>query len=302
MGEGPARIRRRPRGGPVGRLLTSRPWSRFPSVLAVATRRWLAPRIALFAAALAFHALLALAPALLVILSAAGRLLGEEAARRSLQEAVVRFAGPGAEQVESALVDMVVASEWRPAGTFLGVALLIYFASIFFAQVRNALDAVWEVRPKSLRRTLFDRVVSIGQTLLAVAAALMVLSWGALRAIVGPEVLRYGATGALAWMAWTRLGTLFMTTAVLIAVFRYLPSVRPRPRPGAVLAGAFPAALTLNLASALFAFVVAKSALASLYGAAGSLIMFLLWVHYSAWIVLLGAEICRAWNETPRTA
>ena len=65
---------------------------RFRSVLAVAVRRWLAPRTSLFAAALGFHALLALAPMLMVLLSAAGRLLGQESARSSLSEAAVRFA------------------------------------------------------------------------------------------------------------------------------------------------------------------------------------------------------------------
>jgi len=275
---------------------------RFRSALAVAVDRWLAPRTSLFAAALAFHALLALAPMLMVLLSATGRLLGQESARRSLSEAAVRFAGPGADQMVSALLGLLTATRWQSAGTVLGVALLLFFASSFFATLRDAFDAVWEVRSKGFGRSLLGRVASYGQTLLAVAAAILVLAAGALRSMVGPMLAKAGTVGAITWMAWTRLGTLLMIIAALGAVFRYVPSVRPRPRRGAILAGALPAALLLNLASEVFGLVIARSAVASLYGAAASVIMFLLWVQYAAWIVLLGAEICRAWDESILTA
>jgi len=271
-------------------------------VLALAVTRWLAPRTALFAAALAFHALLALAPMLMVLLSSAGRLLGQESARRSLSDAAVRFAGPGADQMVSALLDLLTATRWQLTGTLVGVALLLYFASSFFAQLRAAFDAVWEVRQKGFGRSLLHRVISYGQTFLVVAAAILVLAAGALRSMVWPMLARAGTAGAITWMAWTRLGTLLMTFAALGAAFRFIPSVRPRPRRGAILAGALPAALLLNLASEVFGLVISRSALASLYGAAASVIMFLLWVQYAAWIVLLGAEVCRAWDESDLTA
>jgi membrane protein len=275
----------------------ARPWKRIPGVLAEATRRWSSPRTSLLAAALAFRALLTLAPILLVLLSAAGRLLGQESVRRSLAEAAVRFAGPGADRVASALTDLMATSRGHPTGTLLGVALMIYFASSFFVQLRAALDMVWEVRPKGFGGALIDRVRSFAETLVALIAGLLVLAAGVLRSTVRPALGGSGAVGAVAWEAWTRLGTLLMTFAVLWAAFRYIPSVRPRPRRGAVVAGALPCALVLNLSNGLFATIITRSAVASLYGAAGSVIMFLLWVHYSVWIVLFGAEVCRAWGD-----
>jgi membrane protein len=274
-----------------------RPWRRFPSVLAVATRRWLAPRTSLFAAALAFQALLAIAPLLLVLLSVAGRLLGHERARGSLAEAAVRFAGPGADRVVSALLDLMGESRGQTSGTVLGITLMLFFASSFFALLRMALDAVWEVRGKRLGRKLFERAISFAQTLLAIAVLALLLAVGAARAIVGPWLVRTGAVGAMAWATWTRVGTLLMTSVVLAAMFRYIPFVRPRPRAGAVLAGAIPAALALNLANEVIGLIIAKSALVPLYGAAGTLVVILLWVQYSAWIFLLGAEVCRAWDD-----
>jgi membrane protein len=275
----------------------TRPWKEFPAVFVVAVRRWLAPRTSLFAAALAFHALLALAPILIVVLSLADRLLGEESARRSLSEAAVRFAGPGADRVVSTLIGLVTASRWQTTGTILGVALLLYFASSFFAQLRAALIVVWEVEPQGIARSLLARILSYGDTLVALAGAILVLAIGVLRGMVRPMLARAGTAGATTWMAMTRTGTLLFTFATLWAVFRFIPSVRPRPGRRAVLAGALPTALLLNLANEIFAVVISRSAVASLYGTAASVIMFLLWVQYSAWVVLLGAEICRAWDD-----
>lgn len=279
--------------GPSG---PARRWRRTSAVLRVATRRWLAPRTSLFAAALAFFALLSLAPTLLVVVSVAARLLGEDSARLSLAEAATRFAGPGADQVASRLLSLLPSSRWQTAGTLLGLALLLTFSSSFVAQLRAALNTVWEVPARGIGRALLDRVVSLGQTLVATIGLLVVLAWGMLRSIVRP-LLAQTENLAMAWAVWTRLGTLLMTLAVLYAAFRYIPGVRPRPGRRAVVAGSLAAALTLNLTSEVFAYVIARSSIASLYGAAGSLIMFLLWMYYSGFLVLFGAEICRAWDE-----
>jgi membrane protein len=265
--------------------------ARFRAAFAIALPRWMAARTSLFAAALAFQALLALAPILLVLTSVAGRMLGQETARRSLMEAAVRFAGPGADQVVSNFLDMITDARGYAAGTILGVVLLLFFGSSFFAQLRAALDGVWQAKPRG-------RVLSFLETIVAVSAAILILGAGALRSLTGPLLARTGTLGAFAWAAWTRAGTLAMTCALLGAAFRYIPDVRPRPTWTSILAGALPAAVALGVAGDLFGFVIGKSAVASLYGAAGSVIMFLLWVQYSAWILLFGAELCRAWDET----
>jgi membrane protein len=120
------------------------------------------------------------------------------------------------------------------------------------------------------------------------------------RSILRPALVRLGMAGTTVLTGWSRLGTLVLTIGALSLTLRYIPSVRPRPRWGSVLAGAIPTAVVLNLATDLFGLFLVRSTLASLYGAAASLIIFLLWVSYSAWIVLFGAEICRAWQETQR--
>jgi membrane protein len=175
---------------------------------------------------------------------------------------------------------------------------MLYFASTFFTRLRATLDAIWEVRPRGFARGLFDRLLAFVEAVAAMSLAVVVLAFGALRAVVGPALERLGVAGVWAWMAWTHLATLLMTFLLLAAAFRFVPSVRPRPTRGAVVAGALPAAMILNMANDAIGRMISKSTLASLYGAAGSVILVLLWVQYSAWIVLLGAEVSRAWDET----
>jgi membrane protein len=263
----------------------------------IALRRWMEPRTSLLAAALAFQALLALAPILLVLTAAAGRLLGQQAAREALMDAAVRFAGPGADRVVSNILDGIAPVRGYTAGTILGIVLLLFFGSSFFAQLRAALDVIWAVRPRGLGRALFDRVLSYLETMVAVTAAILILGAGALRTVVRPMLAPAGGVGAVAWAVWTRFGTLAMTCALLGAAFRYIPGVRPRPGWGAATAGALPAAFALGVAGELFSYVIGKSVVASLYGAAGGVIIFLLWVQYAAWVLLFGAELCRAWEE-----
>lgn len=287
------------RGRPVTqRVGRRRARRRIASVLAIAWRRWMQPRTSLFAAALAFHALLALAPILLVVLPAATRIFGREETQRSLADAADRFFGPGGEWVLTTLQALLNAAHPKMAGTLFGVLLLLYFVSTFFYRFRAALDAIWEVRPRGLRQALLGRVIAFAEAAAAFLAGLLVLALGVARSIMRPVLVRIGMAGTTLLTSWSRLGTLLLTIGALTLTLRYTPSVRPRPRWGAVLAGALPTAVTLNLATDLFGLFLVRSTLASLYGAAASLIVFLLWVSYSSWIVLFGAEICRAWQET----
>jgi membrane protein len=267
-------------------------------------RRWIDARTPLFAAALAFQALLAIGPALLMLLAVAGRFLGQERTQRSLFDAANRFVGHGADQMLTALLQFIEAGRPHAIGTIVGAALFVYSASSFFARLRDAFDAIWGVRSPGFGRAVLERLLSMAEAVVAAAAALFLLAAAALRTVVGPAVAQFGSAGAIMWIAWTYAATFMMTLGALTAAFHWIPSARPRPGWGAAAAGALPATMLLNLASHLFGLVVVRSTIASLYGAAASVIMFLLSVYYSAAIVLFGAEVCRAFEQgagTPAT-
>jgi membrane protein len=267
------------------------------AVCRLAGRRWLGGRTPQLAAALAFQAMLALAPLLLFLLAVAGRLLGRETAREGVAHAVRRFAGVEAERVADGMVTLITASPWRTTGAVLGVGLLLLFASSFFVQLRGALNVVWGTTHRGLRQILLRRLLSLAEILIAVTIGLLVLALGVLRSVIFPLLAARGLGGHWAWVGLSHLGSVLGTALVLAAAYAYLPEVKPRPSAAAVLAGALPAALILGVFSHVSGRFISASALASLFGAASSVIIALLWMYYSAWILLLGAEICRAWDE-----
>ena len=269
---------------------------RVVAVCKLAGSSWLGGRTPQLAAAIAFHALLAMAPLLLLLLAVAGRLLGREAARDGVARAARRIAGLQAERVAEGMLNLIAASPWRTTSAILGVGLLLLFASSFFVQLRNALNAVWGTTHRGFRRMLLRRALSLAETLVAVTIALLVLALGVLRSVAFPLLAARGLGVRWAWVGLSHLGTLAGTVLVLGIAYAYLPEVRPRPSRAAVLAGALPAAVILSAFSHVSGRFISASALASLFGAASSVIVALLWMYYSAWILLLGAEICRAWD------
>jgi len=263
----------------------------------LATARWLGGRTPQLAAALAFHALLAMAPLLLLLLAVAGRLLGREAARDGVAHAARRIAGLQAERAAEGMLSLITASPWRTTSAVLGVGLLLLFASSFFVQLRSALNVVWGTTHRGFREILLRRLISLAETLVAVIIALLVLAVGVLRSVAFPLLAARGLGERWVWVGLSHLGTLVGTVLVLGVAYTYLPEVKPRPSREAVLAGAMPAAVILAVFSHVSGRFISASALASLFGAASSVIVALLWMYYSAWILLLGAEICRAWDE-----
>lgn len=248
------------------------------------------------AAALAFHALLALAPSLLVLLTVAGRWLGEEEARHRLIDAALRFAGPRADTVVAALLDLL-AAPGHATGTVVGATLMLVFGSSFFARFRTALDAVWDVGDKRLARKILHRALSYAETLAAVAVSSAVLALSTIGTLLASVLHRVG----IGWASgWTRLGALLVTVLVLAFAFWYVPHVEPRPKWSSALFGAIPTAIALQFANLGIGWFVARNALVSLYGAAGTLVAVLLWVYYSAFLVLFGAQLSRAWEEATR--
>ena len=188
--------------------------------------------------------------------------------------------------------------DWQNWAPYAAVAWsLIYAASGIYWLVGGR---GFPFTPETISSEMGPLLGRFGQ----VAAWIVVILAGIPAAVLGTAMLR-GLRGRLLRPLFIAAGVLLagsllllMTVAVLAAAFRYIPFVRPRPRLAAALAGAVPAALALHLANEVIGLVVSRSALVPLYGAGGTLVVILLWAQYSASIVLFGAHLCRAWDES----
>jgi membrane protein len=266
------------------------------SVLGTALRAWWdddAPRLG---ASLAYYTLFAIAPVLLVATAIAGMVFGAEAVRGEIVGQLDQLVGrEGAQEVQSLLEG---ASQRRGGivATIVGSVAFLVAATGAFLELQAALNTIWRVKPNPgvhLKAFVIDRlrsfglVVAIGFLLmvsLAVTAALGALSgWFAGRFPNVPSAL-----GGI-----TVLVSLLVSTALFALLYRVLPDVHLRWRD--VATGACVTAVLFTIGQQVIGLYLGQSSVASSYGAAGSIMILLLWVYYSCQILLLGAEFTRAY-------
>jgi membrane protein len=246
-------------------------------------------------AALAFYTVFSLAPVLILSIALAGLFFGQQAARGEIVDQIRGLIGTaGAREVQSVLQNAA-----RPAAgitaTVIGVLTLLLGANTALAELKAGLDQIWDV-PTERRQGFWyfvrTRVTSVGMILalgflllvsLVMSAALAALArfWG------GHDLLGM----VLGWL--NDLFSFALVVALFATIYKMLPSVRIAWRD--VLVGAVVTAVLFTIGKFAIGAYLGKSGLASMYGAAGSLVLLLVWVYYSAQIMLLGAEFTRSY-------
>jgi membrane protein len=243
-------------------------------------------------AALAFYTIFSLAPLLLIVVSVAGLVFGEQAARGELLAQVSALVGAeGARTVGALLAQANPHTDGR-WGTAVGLAVMLAGATTVFAALQDALDRIWHApaaQHGSVWRFLRARLLSLGLVLgigfllivsLVVSAALAALGrwWGP----------RFEAVALIADLLNFVLS--FVALAVLFAmIYKWMPRVKVAWRD--VWLGAALTAWLFAVAKSLIGFYIGRSGITSAFGAAASVVVLLLWVYYSAQIFLLGAEL-----------
>lgn len=248
-------------------------------------------------AALAYYTVFSMAPLLLIVISVAGLVFGPEAARGEIQAQLQGLMGESG----AGLVQGLLASAKDPArgvtATALGLVLLFVGATTVFAELQGALDRIWRVDPRDQRGGWFwlvrARLLSFGM-ILAVGFLLVVSLLAS--AILGAISRRWEPVFG-AWQAVVAAGNAVGGFLLVALMFGLIYKVMPRVRVawGDVWLGALLAALLFTLGKVLIGAYIGRSGLASAYGAAGSLVVVLLWVYFSAQIVLIGAEFTHAY-------
>lgn len=243
-------------------------------------------------AALSYYTIFSIAPLLLIVISIAGMVYGEEAARGAVFYQVRELMGDGA----AVALQGLLASARKPAegiiAALIGLALLIVGASSVFGELQSALDRIWRVPEQrksgglwTLLRTRlvsFAMIIGIGLLLIASLLASTLLAvlekwWGTL----------FGARALLA--SALNIGLSYLMVTVMFAmIYKIMPRVRIAWRD--VWTGAAITSLLFTAGKYAIGLYIGTSGVSSTFGAAGSLVVILVWVYYSAQIFLLGAE------------
>jgi membrane protein len=259
--------------------------------------QWMEDQPFPLAAALSYYTLFSLAPLLIIVISIAGFVFGQEAAQNRIVETIQGLIGYDSAK---AIQDMIQNASNQPntgmISTAVGVIALLFGAGGVVGQLQTSLNTIWGVTPKSgqgvwgfirQRFVSYAMILGIG-FLLLVSLAVSALLAG-LTQLVG---MLFGETAFLAHALDLSISFLFVM--VLFAmIYKFLPDARIEWRD--VWIGAALTSLLFTIGKILIGFYLGSSGVTSAYGAAGSLITVLLWVYYSSLIFFLGAEFTQVY-------
>ena len=250
-------------------------------------------------AALSYYTVFSLAPLLLIVVSVAGLVFGEEAVRGELFAQLQGLMGADAAKA----IQDLLASVNKPAkgvfATLIGIALLIFGATTVFGELQDALDRIWRAPAREkggLWSLLRARLLSFGM-ILGLAFLLMV------SLVLGAAIAALGKWWGPAFGGWETLLQIVnlvvgfgLTTVVFAMIYKMMPRVKVQWHD--VWLGALVTSLLFTIGKFLIGLYIGKSGVASGFGAAGSLIVVFIWVYYSAQIFLLGAEFTWVYAKT----
>jgi membrane protein len=263
-----------------------------------AGRNWVADEAASMGAALAFYTLFSMAPLLLLVISIAGVLIGTDTARGLVMEQLNTLVG---QQGADAIGGVLNAADNKAKGLFaaaMSLVTVIIGATSVFAELRRDLDRIWKFKRPEVRgllKILWARIWSFG-LVLTIGFLLMV------SLVLSATVTAFGSYFAdfLPGAPFILRGLEFVVSFVVVTglfamIYKLLPSVRLEWAD--VRVGAAVTSLLFWIGKYLIGLYLAKSAVASPFGAAGTLVVVIVWVYYSAQIFFLGAEFTRVYAE-----
>jgi membrane protein len=250
------------------------------------------------AAAISYYAVFSIPALLVIIINIAGFFLGQNQVSDEVRRQVASYIGPG---VADQVIRMAESAGQNTGGgfvaTIVGLAALVFGATGVFVQLQTSLDKAWDVEPRSddgvVRSALKQRAAGF---LEVVVLALLLMLYVALT-----------TAGALNFVVnwlpagWSEVTFQFIAFAVNLAaltlvfagLFKTLPDAEIRWR--VVWLGAFVTAVLFSAGQILIGMYFGHANIAGAYGAAGSLALLMVWIYYSAMILLFGAELTHAW-------
>ncbi|MBY0268650.1 MAG: YihY/virulence factor BrkB family protein [Burkholderiales bacterium] len=267
-------------------------------LLRAAANAWSEHRAASMGAALAFYATFSIAPILVITIAIAGVVFGAEAARG---EVVAQFQGltgeSGAETIQSLLAGAYNSGLGLWASVIAGITLLVAATSVF-AELKNSLDVIWGTQMLA-RSGIIDlvrgRLLSFG--LILTIGFLLLVSLGISAVLAALQKYWSGSFTGTGWLL-EGLNSLFSFIVVFVlfaSIYKWLPEARIAWRDVGI--GAAVTAVLFTLGKFLIGLYLGNSQLAAGFGAAGSLVVILLWVYYSSQIFFMGAELTHVYAE-----
>jgi membrane protein len=284
------------------RRITSICWSDIQQVLSVTFNNWFVHRVPRLSASLAFYTLLSLAPLLIIVIAIAGAVFGREAAEGQIVWQIQDLIGrEGAVTVQALIRGAHQPGAGGTIAALLGVLMLGYGATAVVSELRSAMNTIWcvpmkeETALRSLLSMLIDRTLSFAMVLGIGFLLLVSLAVNAALSALGDRFHFYFNTPEWALQAVDLIVSYAVITILFASLYKVVPDLDIAWRDVAL--GAALTAVLFSTGKTLIGLYLGKAGIASTYGAAGSLVVVLVWVYYSAQIFFLGAEFSQAYAQ-----
>ena len=260
---------------------------------------WWNDNVPRLGASLAYYTLFALAPILVVAIAIGGLIFGAEAVRGEIVGQIQGLIGRGGAEAIQSMLEGASKPSTSIMATVAGIVTFFLGATGAFLELQTALNTIWRVKPKSdgsfWRVLVMQRVISFGLVValgfLLVTSLLVSAALAAVHTYMGnmfPGVV-------VLWEALNVIVSLGVITLLFAMIYKVLPDVKLAW--GDVWVGALVTAGLFTVGKLVIGLYLGSTSIASTYGAAGSVVVILVWVYYSAQIILLGAEFTRAFVD-----
>ena len=273
-------------------------WCDVQALMGESFSAWIRHKAPRLGAALAFYTLLSIAPLLLVTVSIGGMVFGHKAAESDLVWQIQNLVGPAGAEGIRALLDGARNTAHGVIATLIGLLTLLFGASGVLIELRDALNTIWEVPTPEVAGNLarikaffkerlfsFALVLAVGFLLLvSLAVNAWIAALGALSVSVAPM---YESVLHIV----NAIGSLLVITILFAAIYKIMPDLRLEWRD--VLLGGAATSVLFSMGKLLIGLYLGKASFASTYGAAASLVVFIVWVYYSSQIFFFGAELTK---------
>ncbi|MDB4986910.1 MAG: Ribonuclease [Myxococcaceae bacterium] len=247
-------------------------------------------------ASLAYYTVLSIAPLLVLAVSVAGLFFGEEAARGHIASELSSVVGPEAGKGIESMLSNAKSPEDGIIGTAIGLTVLLFGASGVFGELQSSMNEIWKVAPKPGRGVwgfLQQRFFSFSMVLGVAFLLLVSLVLSAAIAGIGGAFSHALPGGAWLWQIVNFLISFAIITVLFALIFKVVPDVEITWKD--VWMGAAVTALLFSIGKFGLGVYLGRASVASPYGAAGSLIVLVIWVYYAAQILFMGAEFTQVY-------
>lgn len=257
-------------------------------------KEWQEDKASRLAAALAYYTAFSIAPLLVIVIAIAAFFLGEQAAQGQIVGKIQGLVGNNAAEAIQSMIQNSQKPTTGIVATLISVGVLLFGATNVFAQLQDALNTIWEVTPKpGVKGLVKARFISFAMILGVGFLLLVSLVLSTFLSVVGSYLGGLFPDLQFIWSILNFIISFAVITLLFAMIYKFLPDVKITWSDVGI--GAAITALLFTIGKSLLGLYLANSSIASTYGAAGSFVVLLLWVNYSAQILLFGAEFTQVY-------